>query len=134
MGTAASRHAPGEDSRRVLVVDDEPSILALVQLDLEDEGFEVKTAPDAATALAVARAWRPDLAVLDIRLQADDGLDLLRRLLAVHPDMPAVLLTAYPGYRDDFTAWLASAFVTKSVDTSELVRTVRELLAAGTPA
>lgn len=116
--------------QRILVVDDEPSIRALYQLELEDLGFEVKTAADTTSALWIVHSWSPDLVVLDIKLGGDNGLDLLRRIAERRHDIRTVIVSGYAGYRDDFTTWLADAYLTKSQDVSELLRTVRELLAA----
>jgi DNA-binding response OmpR family regulator len=65
---------------QILIVDDEPTILSTVQAYLEREGFVVQTAQDGPAALKAARAFRPDLIVLDIMLPGMDGLEVLRRL------------------------------------------------------
>lgn len=64
----------------VLVVDDDPSVLTLVADVLLQGGLEVRTAHDAATALEIARTDRPDLALVDILLRGDDGIELCRSL------------------------------------------------------
>ena len=115
---------------RILVVDDDPGIRSLYRLELEDAGHEVRTAAGGSDALLLACRWAPDLAVLDIKLGEENGLDLLRRLCDLQPRLLTLLVSGYPGYRDDFTSWLADAFLTKSVDPSQLVRTVQDLLAA----
>jgi DNA-binding NtrC family response regulator len=61
-------------------------------------------------------------------LGAESGLDLLRHLLELRRSLTTILVSAYPGYRDDFTAWLADAFLNKSPDLEELKSKIHELL------
>lgn len=117
--------------QRILVVDDEPAVCALYRRELEDEGFEVATAGDSDSAMHLVQSWDPQLVVLDVRLGAENGLDLLRRVNELRRDLPTILLSAYAGYKDDFASWLADAFVIKSSDTSELKQAVADLLGAG---
>ena len=117
--------------QRILVVDDEPDICELYRRELSDMGFAVSTASNSERATQVVEDWNPDLVILDVKLGHENGLDLLRRLVERHRHLSTILLSAYPGYKDDFASWLADAFVTKSGDTSELLEKVQELLAAG---
>lgn len=117
--------------KRILIVDDEPAIRQLYGHEFEDDGYAVRTAGSAAAAMRLARDWYPDVVLLDVRLGKESGLDLLRRLRAQHPQLRIVLVTAYCGYRDDFVAWLADAFVTKSGDLTELKQVVAQFLAEG---
>jgi DNA-binding NtrC family response regulator len=116
------------DMQRILIVDDEPSIRSLYQLEFEDSGFDVRTAADSESALRLVRDWSPHLVVLDVRLGDECGLDLLRRMVELRPELRSVIVTAYAGYKDDFASWLADAFLPKSQDLGELRHTVSELL------
>jgi DNA-binding response OmpR family regulator len=80
----------------VLVADDDPDILALVRFRLERDGYEVLSAPDGETALDLARARPPDLAVLDVMMPRMDGYEVTRRLREHGPTttIPIILLTA----------------------------------------
>ena len=80
----------------VLVADDDPDILALVRFRLERDGYEVLSAPDGETALDLAMARTPDLAVLDVMMPRLDGYEVTRRLRAHGPTttIPIILLTA----------------------------------------
>ena len=69
------------------------------------------------------------LAVLDVRLGRESGLDLLRHVLEVRRTLATILVSANPGYRDDFAAWLADAFLDKTHDPLPLTVKVGELLA-----
>jgi len=65
---------------RILVVDDEPSIVKLVTVYLKPEGYEVLTAADGPSGLKAARLFKPDVMILDIMLPGMDGLELLQQL------------------------------------------------------
>jgi DNA-binding response OmpR family regulator len=80
----------------VLIADDDPDILALVRFRLERDGYEVLSAPDGETALDLAMARTPDLAVLDVMMPRLDGYEVTRRLREHGPTttIPIILLTA----------------------------------------
>jgi len=79
--------------RRVLVVDDEPETRRTLVESLRAAGLDAVGAATAAEAVAAAAQRRPDLVVSDIRLPDDDGLELVRRLRADDPELPAVIVT-----------------------------------------
>ena len=81
----------------ILVVDDEADIRELVGGILEDEGYSVRTAPDADAALAAIRARRPALLILDIWMQGGgmDGLELLDLVKALDGDMPVLMISGH---------------------------------------
>jgi DNA-binding response OmpR family regulator len=85
--------AAGENGVRVLVVDDEESILDFVQMGLEYEGFTVEVVTDGPSALASVSARRPDLVILDLNLPGLDGMEVCRRLRQ-GSDVPIIMLTA----------------------------------------
>jgi len=113
---------------KILVVDDEKNIRALYEKELEDEGYQVELASNAAQALESFKADRPDLVVLDIRMPGMDGLEALGKLLSEDRKVPVILNSAYSSYKDNFLSWAADAYVVKSSDLDELKRTIRELL------
>ncbi len=78
----------------VLIVDDEPNIRRMVGALLRGEGYEVREAPDGATALALAGEAEPDVALLDLMMPGGlDGLQLLERLREQRPDLPVVMMS-----------------------------------------
>jgi two-component system nitrogen regulation response regulator NtrX len=81
----------------ILIVDDEADIRLLIQGILEDEGYSVRTAADADSALDAIRARRPNLVVLDIWLTASrlDGIELLRLLQREHPGLQVVMISGH---------------------------------------
>ncbi|HEY4994227.1 MAG TPA: response regulator transcription factor [Nakamurella sp.] len=115
---------------RVLVVDDEQTLSELVGLALRYEGWEVRTAADGMSAIAVARDFRPDLVVLDVMLPDIDGLEVLRRLRADIERMPVLFLTARDDVSDRIAGLTAGGddYVTKPFSIEELVLRLRALL------
>jgi two-component system alkaline phosphatase synthesis response regulator PhoP len=126
--------------RTILVVEDEPQIAGLVRDYLEHAGFAVLAAGDGASALALARARRPDALVLDLGLPRVDGLDVVRALRH-ESSVPIVILTARGDETDRVTGLELGAddYVVKPFSPKELVARVRAVLrraeaAAGRPA
>jgi two-component system alkaline phosphatase synthesis response regulator PhoP len=78
---------------KILVIDDEPNIVNLVTAYLKPEGYEVYTAEDGLQGLKAARAFNPDLIVLDVMLPGIDGIEVLTRLRR-ESDVYVILLTA----------------------------------------
>ncbi|TWJ33116.1 response regulator [Geobacter argillaceus] len=113
----------------ILVVDDEASIRLLFAQELADEGYAVETAGTIAEAMDKLRASTFDVALLDIKLKNESGLDLLQKIVKERQDMVVILSTAFSCYKDDFSAWLADGYVVKSSDTQELKDEIKRLLA-----
>jgi DNA-binding response OmpR family regulator len=81
-------------SERVLLIEDDPSIVAGLELNLSLEGYEVLTAADGESGYQLAVDRAPDLILLDIMLPGTNGLEVLRRLREVDADVPVLILTA----------------------------------------
>ena len=80
---------------RILVVDDESSVLASFQDMLEEQGHEVVTAARAEEALSLLEAVRPELVVMDINLPGLNGLEAFERIRETNPKLPVIIMTAY---------------------------------------
>lgn len=80
--------------RRVLVVDDDPSVTSVLKRGLSYERFEVETAASGKEALDIAQQRYPDLVILDRMLPGLDGIEVLKRLRAADEDLPVIILTA----------------------------------------
>jgi DNA-binding NtrC family response regulator len=112
----------------VLFVDDEEGLLELYRTSFTRDGYTVAAAATLDAARARLAAGGVDVVVLDIRMGDGSGLTLLREVKAGSLRLPVVLSTAYARYQDDFTAWLADAYVVKSSDLTELKVAVRRCL------
>ena len=113
---------------RLLFVDDEEGFLELYRTAFAREGFTVETAATIDGARDRIAQGEIDAVVLDIRLGEASGLALLREIKASAKPLPVVLSTAFARYQDDFSSWLADAYVVKSSDLSELRRAVQRCL------
>jgi two-component system KDP operon response regulator KdpE len=117
---------------RVLVVDDEPSILRVVTANLRARGYEALTAASGNDALTVAETQQPDCIVLDLGLPDLSGLEVLRRLRA-STTAPVVILTAVDDDHRRATAFDLGAddYVTKPFTMTDLLARVRGALRHG---
>ncbi len=117
-------------SRRILVVDDEPSIVDAVATSLRYEGFDVAEATTGRSALDSVQERPPDLIVLDIMLPDFDGLEVTRRLRARGVEAPVLFLTARDAIRDRLAGLSVGAddYVTKPFALAELVARVHAIL------
>lgn len=118
------------DQPLVLVVDDEPHIIQLVRMYLEQEGFAVHSVGDGEAALQAVASLTPKAVVLDIMLPKIDGLEVCRRLRAADNPVPIIMLTARD---DDYDKILglelgADDYLTKPFNPRELVARVKALL------
>lgn len=121
---------------KILVVDDEPSIVEVVTIYLERSGFSVATASDGQSALRAMATELPDLVILDLMLPEVDGLEITRRLRA-EGNTPIIMLTARKEEADRVLGLELGAddYVVKPFSPMELVSRVRAVLrrTQGTP-
>jgi DNA-binding response OmpR family regulator len=120
--------------RRLLLVDDDPSVRRLLALTLPVEGYEIVES-EGPDAVELARCGRPDLVFLDWRLPGARGEDVLRELKSEHDELPVIVLTAEQAPRERETALALGAdlFLTKPFSPLELIGAVERLLGAESP-
>ncbi|MCU6479848.1 response regulator transcription factor [Arthrobacter sp. A2-55] len=127
----------GGEPIRALVVDDEPSLADLMRMGIELAGWDVAVAHDGQEALKTARAFHPDVLVLDVMMPGMDGVELLGRIRTIYPDIPALFLTAKDAVADRLTGLHAGGddYVTKPFSMEEvLLRLHRIVQRAGVTA
>ncbi len=114
----------------VLVVDDEAVLAEMVSMALRYEGWNISTAGDGSSAIATARAQRPDVVVLDVMLPDMSGLNVLHKLREENPQLPVLLLTAKDAVEDRIAGLTAGGddYVTKPFSIEEVVLRLRALL------
>ena len=112
--------------KKILVVDDEKSILDLVTAYLRKENYEVYTAEDGPAGLKAARAFKPDLVVLDVMLPGLDGIELLQRLRR-ESEVYVIMLTAKSEETDKIVGLSVGAddYITKPFSPRELVARIK---------
>jgi DNA-binding response OmpR family regulator len=116
-------------TRRILLVDDEPSLQKMLQHALEREGFQVQIAGDGEEALEMYSSFEPHLIVLDIMLPKLDGTEVCRRIRS-QSDVPILMLTAKDDEIDRVVGLELGAddYVTKPFAVRELVARVRAIM------
>lgn len=119
-------------AKKILVVDDEPHIVMMLEARLRKNGFEVATAASGAEAMAQVKKDRPDLIVLDVMMPVMSGFEVCR-MLKENPAtkaIPVILLTAKSTERDQTLGISAGAdaYVTKPYTPEELLGQIKELL------
>lgn len=115
---------------KVLVVDDEPSICALLSATLRLTGFEVRVAGGGREALAAAVDFAPDLVVLDVMMPDVDGFQVAQRLRSSGQPVPVLFLTARDSVEDRISGLTAGAddYVAKPFSLEEVVLRIRAIL------
>src|SRR5712664_4050764 len=120
---------------RILIVEDEPAMVAGLRDNFEYEGYDVISAADGADGLARALADNPDLVVLDVMMPRMSGLDVCKQLKAQRPALPIIMLTAR-GQEIDKVVGLelgADDYVTKPFSIRELMARVKAVLRRASP-
>ena len=115
---------------RILVIEDDPSILRGLQLNLGMEGYAVRSSMDGEQGLALARSESPDLVIVDVMLPSLGGLEIVREIRKDDPDLPVLILSA-KGQESDKVAGLqlgADDYLVKPFGLKELLARVDALL------
>jgi two-component system OmpR family response regulator len=115
---------------KVLVVDDEPSICALLSATLRLTGFDVRVAGGGHEALAVIAEYAPDIVVLDVMMPDVSGFEVAQRLRASGRPVPVLFLTARDSVEDRISGLTAGAddYVAKPFSLEEVVLRIRAIL------
>jgi CheY-like chemotaxis protein len=116
---------------RVLVVEDSPDVLYVLQLELEWMGYQIDAASDAAAAIDAAMRIRPDVIVSDLGMPGVDGFEFIRRVRNI-PDLASVPAIALTGSTSDRNVQQALAFgftahVVKPVEIADLAKKIEQL-------
>lgn len=122
-----------DSQTRVLIVDDEPNIVELLNVSLKFQGFEVATANSGLEALEVAREFKPEAFILDVMMPGMDGYELLPKLRAEGFDGPVLYLTAKDAVEHRIHGLTIGAddYVTKPFSLEEVITRLRVILRRG---
>jgi two-component system OmpR family response regulator len=122
--------APTDCEARLLVVDDEPTILELLAASLRFAGFDVLTASSGGEALRLAAAARPELILLDVMMPDGDGFEVIRRIRAGGPRIPVIFLTARHSVQERVTGLTLGGddYIAKPFSLDEVLARIRAVL------
>jgi two-component system response regulator GlrR len=115
---------------KILVVDDDHNILRVIRMRLEAETYSVTTASKAEKAMDLAKDEVFDLALIDLKLNGKDGVELMEDLHRINPEMPVIILTAYGTIKSAVEAMRRGAYsyLTKPFDYDELLMQTKNCL------
>ncbi|MFH0811954.1 MAG: response regulator [Pseudomonadota bacterium] len=114
--------------KKILVVDDEEHIRLLYKSELEEEGYAIILASDAREALEIVERESLALIVLDIKMPGMDGIEAMQKIVGKKKNIPIIINSAYPHFKDSFMTWVAEEYVVKSSDLQELKDKIKQLL------
>src|SRR5690242_18150654 len=130
---ARSLAMPDPASQRIWVVDDDRSVRFVLSTALRDAGYQVDGFDSAAAALSALRQRpAPDLLFTDVRMPGEDGLVLLDKLKAAHPQLPVIVMSAYTDVASTAGAFRGGAheFLSKPCDLDDAVALAARALPA----
>lgn len=113
---------------KILIVEDDESQRFLYSEELKEEGYDPILAKNGKEAMQFLRTMKPDLVVLDVVMPVMDGMEALGRMIGRYRDVPIILHSSYPQYKEDFMSYAADAYVNKSSDLTDLKRVIGDLL------
>ncbi len=114
--------------KKILLVDDDEGIQLLYQEEFQDEGYEVISAFTGEEALEKFKSEVPDLVILDIQMPGMNGIEVLRQMKMIAPQLPIILSTAYHEYKQDLSAWASDEYIVKSPDLQKLKEAIHKYL------
>ncbi len=119
-----------ENQARILVIEDEPTIIEFLRTGLKYEGYEVIIAPEGKRGLDLAEKGNPDLIILDLMLPDIDGIKICKKLRMEGNNVPVIMLTAKTSVEDKVSGLDTGAddYITKPFSFDELVARIRALL------
>lgn len=116
------------NGKTLLVIDDDQNIRDLLTLEFTDLGYRVLSAKGGVEGIQTLKDEEVDLIILDIKMPGMDGVETLEKIISITNEMPVIIHSAYSHYKDNYLTWSAMAYVVKSGNLSELIKTVEELL------
>nr|MBL0717287.1 response regulator [Desulfobacterales bacterium] len=116
--------------KTILIVDDDKNILKVIKMKLESEGFQVASALKAQIALQIAKDEVIDLALLDLKLNGKNGIELMEEIHQINPELPVIILTAYGAINTAVEAMRKGAYsyLTKPFDDNDLLLQIEQCL------
>ncbi len=117
-------------SDKILIVDDDPSLLRLLGIRLSAAGYDVASAANAKIALGMLESFHPQLVISDLRMEGMDGMALFEQVREQYPNMPVIIMTAHGTIPDAINATKQGvfSFLTKPFESQQLLETVQQAI------
>ncbi|NQU65522.1 MAG: response regulator [SAR324 cluster bacterium] len=115
-------------NKKILVIDDDKHMRELLELEFVDLGYTVNTAENALLGLQSLKDEIVDLVILDIKMPGMNGIEALEKIVSIKRDLPVIIHSAYSHFKENYLTWSAVAYVTKSGNLDELIRSVKNHL------
>jgi len=118
------------NTAKVLIVDDDPSLLRLLSIRLSAAGYNVESAANAKIALGILQNFIPQIVISDLRMEGMDGMALFEQIRVQHPNIPVVIMTAHGTIPDAINATKQGvfSFLTKPFESQDLLDTVEQAI------
>jgi two-component system response regulator GlrR len=115
---------------KILIVDDDPSLLRLIGIRLSAAGYQVESAENAKIALGRLESFHPQLVISDLKMEGMDGMALFEQIRAKHPHIPVIIMTAHGTIPDAINATKQGvfSFLTKPFESKELLDIVQQAI------
>lgn len=119
-----------QNKEKVLIVDDDPSLLRLLGIRLSAAGYTVESADNGKMALGILKSFQPQLVISDLRMEGMDGMALFEKIREQHANLPVIILTAHGTIPDAINATKQGvfSFLTKPFESKELLATVEQAI------
>ncbi|MGC8976913.1 MAG: response regulator [Candidatus Ratteibacteria bacterium] len=114
--------------KKILIIEDNENERLLYEEEMKKEGYDVLTASSGKEGLSIIEKEKIDLIILDLKMPEMDGLEVLGKILSKRKNLPIIIYTSYPHYKNNFLSWAAEAYLIKSSDINELKNKIRELI------
>ena len=115
---------------KILIVDDDPSLLRLLGIRLSAAGYQVESANSGKMALGILTSFQPQLVISDLRMDGMDGMALFEKIRQQHANLPVIIMTAHGTIPDAINATKQGvfSFLTKPFESKELLETVQQAI------
>ena len=122
--------SPQHQVEKILIVDDDPSLLRLLGIRLSAAGYQVQSASSAKMALGILTSFNPQLVISDLRMDEMDGMALFEKVRQQYPNIPVIIMTAHGTIPDAINATKQGvfSFLTKPFESQELLNTVEQAI------
>lgn len=116
--------------KKILVVDDDPDILSVLEILLSMKGFEVASIARGDDAIPKVKSFKPDLVLLDVLISGHDGRVICKELKSTDEtrNIPVIMLSAHPAAAEKMEEYAADGFIAKPFDVNYLLEKIRGLL------